>query len=108
MSPVSRAINEMRVDWCYMTCGQSELSIGWCQDKLLDAQCRGERETMERLKVSQDQARTKRLLVEYLTNREQGWQLIVEGLRADDADKLVRAGQKELDAEKVAAQLRGR
>ena len=69
---------------------------------------RGERESMERLKVSQDQVRTKRLLVEYLTYREQGWQLIVEGLRADDSDKLVRGGQKELDAEKVAAQLRGR
>jgi len=45
---------------------------------------------------------------EYLTDREQGWQFTVDGLRAHDADRLRRGAQKEADAEKVAAQIRGR
>jgi rhomboid protease GluP len=69
---------------------------------------RAERESMEKLKVSQDQAAMNRLLVEYLTDREQGWQFTVDGLRAHDADRLRRGAQKEADAEKVAAQIRGR
>jgi hypothetical protein len=77
-------------------------------EKQILPQWRAEREAMEKLKVSQDQAATKRLLVEYLTNREQGWQLAADGLRAHDADKLRRGERKEAEAEKVAAQLRGR
>jgi len=69
---------------------------------------RAERESMEKLKVSQDQAAMNRLLVEYLTDREQGWQFTVDGLRAHDADRLRRGAQKEADAEKVAAQIRSR
>lgn len=69
---------------------------------------RAEREAMEKLKVSQDQAARKQLLVEYLTDREQGWQFTVDGLRAHDADRLRQGAQKEADAEKVAAQVRGR
>lgn len=69
---------------------------------------RAERESMEKLKVSQDQAAMNRLLVEYLTDREQGWQFTVDGLRAHDANRLRRGAQKEADAEKVAAQIRGR
>ena len=69
---------------------------------------RAERESMEKLKVSQDQAAMNRLLVEYLTDREQGWQFTVDGLRSHDADRLRRGAQKEADAEKVAAQIRGR
>ena len=69
---------------------------------------RRERDAMEKLKVSQDQATTKRLLVEYLTDREQGWQLIVEGLRANDAAKILSGEQKEAEAEKVVGQLRRR
>jgi rhomboid protease GluP len=69
---------------------------------------RAERESMEKLKVSQDQAAMNRLLVDYLTDREQGWQFTVDGLRAHDADRLKRGAQKEEDAEKVAAQIRGR
>jgi len=69
---------------------------------------RAERESMEKLKVSQDQAAMNRLLVEYLTDREQGWQFTVDGLRAHDADRVRRGEQKEADAEKVVAQIRGR
>jgi hypothetical protein len=77
-------------------------------EKQILPQWRAEREAIEKLKVSQDQAATKRLLVEYLTNREQGWQLTVDGLRAHDADKLRQGERKEAEAEKVAAQLRSR
>ena len=69
---------------------------------------RAEREVMEKLKVSQDQAATKRLLVEYLANREQGWQLTVDGLRTHDGDKFKLAERKEAEAQKVAGQLRRR
>jgi rhomboid protease GluP len=74
-------------------------------EKQILPQWRSEREAMERLKVSQDQAARKRLLVEYLADREQGWQLTVDGLRAHDADKLRQGAQKEAEAERVAAQL---
>jgi hypothetical protein len=69
---------------------------------------RAEREALEKLNVGSDQAARKRLLVEYMTDREQGWQLTVEGLRTDDTDKLVLAAQKTAEAENVAARLRGR
>lgn len=69
---------------------------------------RAEREAMEKLKVPRDQAASNRLLVEYLTDREQGWQFTIDGLRAHDADKLRQGAQKEADADKVAAQIRGR
>jgi rhomboid protease GluP len=69
---------------------------------------RAERESIENLKVSQDQAARKRLLVEYLRDREEGWQLTVDGFRTHDAEVFRRAGQKADEAEKVAAQLRGR
>lgn len=69
---------------------------------------RAEREAMEELKVSRDQTARKRLLVEYLTDREQGWQFTVDGLRGHDADRLRQGAQKEADAEKVAAQIGGR
>src|SRR5262249_7219365 len=49
---------------------------------------RAERQAMAKLNVSQDQAANKRLLLEYLSDREQGWQLTVEGLRTNDSDKL--------------------
>src|SRR5262249_34574726 len=39
---------------------------------------RTEREAMEKLNVPRDQATRKRLLVEYLIDREQGWQLTVD------------------------------
>ena len=63
---------------------------------------RAEREAMEKLKVSRDQAASKRRLVEYLTDREQGWQFTVDGLRVHDADKLRQGAQKGAEAEKVA------
>jgi rhomboid protease GluP len=74
-------------------------------EKQILPQWRTEREAMERLKVSQDQAARNRLLVEYLADREQGWQLTVDGLRAHDADKLTQGARKEAEAERVAAQL---
>lgn len=67
-----------------------------------------EREAMEKLNVSQDQAARKGLLVEYLTDREQSWQLMVEGLRSADTHKLEQAAQKNAQAENVARRLRGR
>jgi rhomboid protease GluP len=76
-------------------------------EKQVLPQWRAEREAVEKLKVSQDQAARKRLLVEYLAKREQGWQLTIDGLRAHDSDKLRRGERKEAEAEKVAAQLRG-
>jgi len=69
---------------------------------------RAEREAMEKLNVSEEHAARKCLLVEYLTDREQGWQLMVEGLRANDTQKLGQAAQKSVEAEKVAAKLRAR
>lgn len=66
---------------------------------------RAEREAMQKLKVPHDQAATKRLLDEYLVDREQSWQLTADGLRAHDEDKLKRGAQKQADAEKIAAQL---
>jgi Rhomboid family len=77
-------------------------------EKQILPQWRAEREAMEKLKVPQDQAARKRVLDEYLINREQGWQLTVDGLRAHDADMLKRGAQKEAEAEKLADQLRGR
>lgn len=77
-------------------------------EKQILPQWRAERETLEKLKVSQEQAARNRLLVKYLTDREQGWQLTIEGLRAGDGDKLRQGAQKEAEAEKVAARLRGR
>jgi rhomboid protease GluP len=76
-------------------------------EKQILPQWRAEREALEKLKVSKDQAARKRLLVEYLTDREQSWQLTVDGLRAQDADKLRQGAQKGAEAEKVAAQLSG-
>jgi membrane associated rhomboid family serine protease len=69
---------------------------------------RAEREALEKLNVSSDQAARRRLLVEYLTDRELGWQLTVEGLRTDDTAKLNLGAEKNAAAEKVAARLRGR
>lgn len=67
-----------------------------------------EREAMEKLRVYQDQAASNQLLVEYLIDREQGWELTMDGLRAHDPDKLRQGAQKEAEAQKVVAQLRGR
>jgi membrane associated rhomboid family serine protease len=68
---------------------------------------RAERESIEKLKVSHDQAARKRLLVEYLKDREEGWQLTVDGFRTHEAEVFRQAAQKAAEAEKVAAQLRG-
>ena len=77
-------------------------------EKQILPQWRAEREAVERLKVPKDQATRNRLLVEYLTDREQDWQLTADGMRVHDADKLKLGAQKRAEAEKVAAQLRGR
>lgn len=66
---------------------------------------RAEREAMQKLKVPHDQAAIKRLLDEYVVDREQSWQLTADGLRTHDEDKLKRGAQKQADAEKLAAQL---
>ena len=77
-------------------------------EKQILPQWRAEREAMEKLRVSQDQAARNRLLVEYLIDREQGWQLTIDGLRAHDADKLRQGAQKEAEAQNLVGQLRGR
>jgi rhomboid protease GluP len=77
-------------------------------EKQILPQWRAEREAVEKLKVSHDQAARNRLLVEYLTDREQSWRFTVDALRTHDADKFGQAAQKQAEAEKVAAQLRGR
>ena len=69
---------------------------------------RDERQAMEKLRVAREQTAKKQLLLEYLTDREQGWQLTIDGLRANDADRLRQGAQKETDAQNVAAKLRGR
>lgn len=69
---------------------------------------RSERERVENLKVSQDQAARHRLFVAYLTNREQGWQLTTDGFRTHDTDKFRQGALKAAEADKVAAQLRHR
>jgi rhomboid protease GluP len=69
---------------------------------------RAEREAMEKLKVPHDQAASKSILDEYLIDREQSWQLTVDGLRAHNQDMLKRGAEKQAEAEKVAAKLRGR
>ena len=77
-------------------------------EKQVLPQWRREREALENLRVSQDQAARNRLLVEYMTDREQGWQLTMEGLRVHDAEKLRQGAQKEAEAQNVIAQLHGR
>lgn len=67
-----------------------------------------EREAVQNLKVSHDRASGNKLLVEYLTDREQSWRFTVDALRTHDADKFRQAAQKQAEAEKVAAQLRHR
>ena len=67
-----------------------------------------EREAVEKLKVSHDLTSKNRLMVEYLTDREQSWRFTVAALRTNDADKFSQAAQKQAEAENVAAQLRRR
>jgi rhomboid protease GluP len=68
---------------------------------------RAEREALEKLKIPDHQiAARNQLLVLYMTYREQGWQLNVDGLRNNDKDKIRQAVQKEAQAENVIAQLR--
>jgi hypothetical protein len=67
-----------------------------------------EREAMEKLKVSRDIAERHGLLVEYMKDREQGWELTVNGLRTHDAGKLKEGAGKEAEADRVAGQLRQR
>jgi rhomboid protease GluP len=69
---------------------------------------RDERQAMEKLRVAREQTAKKQLLLEYLTDREQGWQLTIDGLRANAADRLRQGAQKETDAQNVAAKLRSR
>lgn len=77
-------------------------------EKQILPEWRAEREAMEKLRVSPDQAARNRLLVEYLIDREQGWQLTIDGLRAHDAYKIRQGAQKEAEAQNVVAQLRSR
>ena len=77
-------------------------------EKQILPQWRAEREAVERLNVPKDQVARNRLLVEYLLDREQDWQLTAEGMRVHDAQKLKLGAQKRAEAEKVAAQLSGR
>lgn len=67
---------------------------------------RTEREAMEKLKVSREQAARQQLLVEYLNDREESWQLTVDGFRTHNAEKLKQGAGKRAEAERVAAQLR--
>lgn len=68
---------------------------------------RAERQALEKLNVPKGQAARKDLLVEYMTDRELGWQLTVDGLRANDAEKLSLGARRIAEAEKIAARLRG-
>jgi rhomboid protease GluP len=77
-------------------------------EKQILPQWRSEREAMEKLRVSKDLADRNQLLVRYLSDREQGWQLTIDGLRAHDADKLRQGALKETEAEHITAQLRRR
>lgn len=77
-------------------------------EKQILPQWRAEREAVEKLKVPKDQAARNRLLVEYLIDREQDWQLTADGMRVHDAEKLKLGAQKRAEAEKLAAQLRAR
>ena len=74
-------------------------------EKQILPQWSAEREAVEKLKVSHDQASRNRLLVEYLTDREQSWRFTVDALRTHDAYKFRQGAQKQAEAEKVAAQL---
>jgi len=67
---------------------------------------RAEREAMEKLKVSRDIAERHGLLVEYFRDREEGWELTVQGLRAHDTQKLKQGAEKEGEAKKVVGRLR--
>ena len=67
---------------------------------------RTEREAMEKLRVSPDLTDRNQLLVRYLSDREQGWQLTIDGLRAHDADKLRQGALKETEAEHIPSYLR--
>lgn len=67
---------------------------------------RTESEAMEKLRVSREQAAEQQVLVEYLNDREESWQFMVEGFRTHDEKKLKQGAAKRAEAERVAAQLR--
>jgi rhomboid protease GluP len=56
-------------------------------EKQILPQWSAEREAVEKLKVSHDLTSKNRLMVEYLTDREQSWRFTVAALRTNDADK---------------------
>jgi rhomboid protease GluP len=63
---------------------------------------------MQKLKVPKNQLPTKALLILYLANREEGWQLTAKGVRTNDSDLLKQGAQKDAEAEKAAAKLEGK
>jgi len=64
-----------------------------------------EREAVAKLNVPSDFAPRRRLLLDYLSDREDGWHLTIDGIRTHDNDKVKQGVQKNDDADKLASQL---
>ena len=70
---------------------------------------RAQRETLRRLaslhRLPQRQQRLVSALVEYMTARQEGWELLQEGLRKNDPRALKSASEKQRQADQVLGQL---
>jgi len=93
----------------------------WKADQLTDQQYtdiienkilppwRAERQAVASLKaLPPDQATQAHLLLDYMTAREEGWQLLIDGIRANDQDKVKQGIKRNDDADQLATQIAGR
>jgi len=90
----------------------------WKADQLTDKQFiatlenevlpkwRAEREALAKMtRLSKDQMRLAWSLMRYMAAQEESWELLAEGVRTDDMDKIKRSGEKSKEAEKLAEKL---
>ena len=67
---------------------------------------KAERETMSKLKgLSKGQAELASSLVAYMGAREEGWSLLVDGVRTGDAEKIRKSAKKGDEADKLAMKI---
>jgi rhomboid protease GluP len=70
---------------------------------------RAEHQSLANLKqLPPAQAAQTHLLLEYMTAREEGWQLLADGTRSNDQDKIQQGLKRGQDANRLAAQLKGK
>jgi rhomboid protease GluP len=67
---------------------------------------RAEREALAKMsRLSKDQVQLASSLARYMAAREESWELLAEGVRTDDMDKIKRSGEKSKEAERLAEKL---